>query len=453
MPQSRYKVRTTPQQRGDRAEAVSSRPVGGKDPELSYVVSHIQPGEVDPGYTPQQYTTAQLRMDPDIQLQPGDVILVPKGNDPPPPVDEAAGQRRAEQASRGLQSRMDPTFVPMQFAVGQSPARGLLDNVPALSSTQRLPESVRDGMRLFVQSMGVLVEGHTLQPIQGRARFFNAEYKCGVFKMTQREAVEMVEAAHTVSSNQLLALCGPVLLVHDQDGKPVANTKRRILTVSTPAIDFRQSNSAFVTHGVVNKTGKARMRDIWRMVLASFSVNEVRYPVLTPIGCGAFRGHPKLGVPGLWADALVTVLAEPYDWGFSAVLVSVLQETTFTDFWRTLQSRKDELTEAPPVVLTRVHDALELARTLPDAGLLVPCDDRSVREGSIGGKPWVRGAPIGFEEVVALRTTLLLQNKGLNPKLWTEGGNHLEYNGPQLETDVVTRATVRARSPAAGRSR
>ena len=76
-----------------------------------------------------------------------------------------------------------------------------------------------------------------------------------------------------------------------------------------------------------------------------------------------------------------------------------------------------------PVLLSGIHDAVDLAdRCARDhrnvtVGLVNPASALAVRAGYLG-MHWDGGGPVGHEELLALRTTLLAAHVGLDPGPW-----------------------------------
>jgi hypothetical protein len=167
------------------------------------------------------------------------------------------------------------------------------------------------------------------------------------------------------------------------------------------------------------------MRLIWYHCCRAWQRFGVAVPVLSAIGCGAFRGDgpDAARVPYLWAEALAWALGRGGDdYGFDAVVVALPVfggDDNFTPFVDVLRRSADRL--AVPVVLTRRHGMLSVAARVAGtlgrrAGFLNPSDVVALQAGKMG-MYWDRGH-VALEELLAVQTTVLFHHRDLNAPLY-----------------------------------
>ena len=337
-------------------------------------------------------------------------------------------------------------------------------------------ENIVSHTRAFMTELGYIVQNcsrpNKCLPMQKRTDdnepFWNKEddtpFTCGAtFTVTAKELKELANKALIVydqtlvqevrlqngttepddwkfeeyQQSQSVAVCGPVYSMYDAQGNPQARANRPFYVVSIPGINLDYSNHDkgwFLLKDektVKDETAlRNQMKQVWRVALLAFKECKVTCPVLSAIGCGAFRGNVK-DVPDHWAQALVDVLDDDVVAGAFHVVVLSLptfgKYMNFDPFLAVFQKQKRQPT-APPVLLTDGHGLVEVAEWVterfPDevAGVLNPSDAQAVRQGFIG--MYWQGYHIALEELLATRTTLLLQHIDVNPSLWTDDKRH-----------------------------
>lgn len=257
-----------------------------------------------------------------------------------------------------------------------------------------------------------------------------------------------------------VAVVGPVDVLFDHNFEPVEDvpdnadgTTGALWVVSVPAPNFATSDSPhrkqFVeeipgVHSLVppekEEAVRQQFRALWGRILDRMEDRRVTHACLCAIGCGAFRGRDDKAVknlPGLYAEALRDVLhgrrQGRTDLYLRAVILALpvfgTQETD--DTWRAF-AQVFRATTTPldvAVLLSPVHGIVELADQLRRSllgvtvGLLNPSDPLAVRAGYLG-MHWEGGrGTYALEELLALRTTLLMGHAGLNPGPWTGPGH------------------------------
>ena len=166
------------------------------------------------------------------------------------------------------------------------------------------------------------------------------------------------------------------------------------------------------------------MADLWYLILKTMAEGRVSYPCLSALGCGSFMGNIH-AVPEWWAAALAAVLSKFSFDNIQAVIMctpllcgdnrSVL---TVKAFHAMLENVQQKL--RVPVVQMHQHDVLDVAYALSvnglRAGVLNPSDPTAVRAGYLG-MFWDDGN-CRVEELLALRTTLLLGHRDVAQSLW-----------------------------------
>ena len=183
-----------------------------------------------------------------------------------------------------------------------------------------------------------------------------------------------------------------------------------------------------------------QMRRTWYVVLTAMHRAGVRYPVLSAIGCGAFRG-PYSAVPALVALALLQVMRAHFPAVRSGERFAPQSETAAAEFdnvivcfpgfpsdqlnWErfaTVFFGSPDPADRVRVMLLPHHSMMHVASALADtghrAGMLNPSDVVAVREGHMG--TYWDGGHIALEELLAVGTTLLTMHRALNPPLWTD---------------------------------
>ncbi|KAJ9465951.1 hypothetical protein DIPPA_20099 [Diplonema papillatum] len=233
------------------------------------------------------------------------------------------------------------------------------------------------------------------------------------------------------SEAHYVAVSGMVGIPFGNTYRTRSNEHRAVLCVSIPGINLKYSpadQALFVKNGALLRAAVfQRIKETWAHVLHVMHQRGVKWPVLCGIGCGAFKGD-FAEVPSLWAEGLVAQLClrDGYP-GFEGVVVSLPAapaESHFASFARAAAARGAEL--QTPLVLSADRSMVTIADKLSErrrpAGILNPSDAEAVRRGRIG--MYWEGGHIALEEILAMQTTLLVQNIGLNPLLWTMPERH-----------------------------
>lgn len=152
---------------------------------------------------------------------------------------------------------------------------------------------------------------------------------------------------------------------------------------------------------------------------------QVAVPVLSAIGCGAFRhGYDNsVQVPALWAAAMACVLSR-FSFGFRCVVIALptFRENNMKAFARTFRKHAGQL--PLPVLLSENHGMVSLALTVAERwklrpGILNPSDVVALRTGALG-MYWRPGPSqhIAFEETLFVQTSLFAHHIDLNPALY-----------------------------------
>lgn len=212
-------------------------------------------------------------------------------------------------------------------------------------------------------------------------------------------------------------------------------------TVATPDFPFELDE----------ETVLEQIRRTWWVTLRAFQQHRTEFPVLSAIGCGAFRG-PFLQIPSLWARGLAEVLgalrgiaeSDPTRPYFKCVLVAfphfpqdVYNQACFEAYfqpvndWCVTIARERSMVHLADVLvnhpeLSRSH--MSAPSQLPRVGMLNPSDVYAVRQGHMGmffdGDDKINS--IALEEVLAVGTTVLTQNRYINRELWTKSNRWVE---------------------------
>ena len=166
---------------------------------------------------------------------------------------------------------------------------------------------------------------------------------------------------------------------------------------------------------------------IWALILTVMQKQGVQYPVLNGIGCGVFRGPCDSKVFDLWAQALVLALKSK-EWGFEVIFFcqpTFLSRPLYEAFANRFNELQDNMgtNVIPPIVLCDTHGAIPLADFLGReygvrAGLLNASDAHAVRQGFLG--MYFDGGDAALEEQLAVQTSMLLQHRAINPKLYDD---------------------------------
>ena len=226
---------------------------------------------------------------------------------------------------------------------------------------------------------------------------------------------------------QLRAIVGPVYVVYDDALQPVEKgAAPPILSCSVPGINMSYSHAEIVRYSVNGQLDQrrytVRAKVILAHVLACMQAEDVEFPVLCAIGCGAFKG--SFGdIPFCVAQAVAAVLLEG-GFRFKAVVICLpgfsAEDDNFSIFSRVFEQHDKRL--PVPVMLVEDRGMLTIANRLRvlglKAGVLNPsdCDALHPDRGYIG-MYWDNGH-VALEEMMALTTTLLFQHKGVNPGLF-----------------------------------
>ena len=364
-----------------------------------------------------------------------------------------------------------PTTATLMYVMNTMSSLPRFNATPVTDQGERMRKTTIP----FIHSLGVVPQGLPMLQRRGMSLLSADRYQCGnAFRITKREIETLMNAAVIVYAprlfpgstgifrgdtlkqsawedqeyrrSQLVAVSGPVYCMYDVGCNSIVKATRTFHVVSIPGINFEYApqDMRYYAQDRMYRSDRAdpRMRDIWRIILWSFREAGVNVPILCAIGCGAFAGNSVLQVPRHCAEALDHVLRET-TWGFDVVLVSV-PGSNHDPF-------RDALQRQPgagaggfrcPVIVTKSHGVLELAHEITAAhpllvcGVLNPSDVQAVRQGFIG-MFWNRGH-VALEEILALRTTLLLQHVSLNPQLWTDPTRRIPCTVPGLESDHDT---------------
>jgi hypothetical protein len=249
--------------------------------------------------------------------------------------------------------------------------------------------------------------------------------------------------------SQLMAIAGPVHILWDINNANEVVAVPRVpdgilpVCVSVAGINFAysdQDRTEYLNAQGHIDTRKAfhRMRQICYLIFETMAYHGVQVPVLSAIGCGAFRGTAPNShmVPRLWAAAMVSVLQNT----FHPFYFVVLSLPTFGDhdnmtaFTTEFQRGANRL--SVPVVLTSNHGIVSLAvargqRLNLCAGNLNPSDVVALRTGTLGmywdgtAGPARRGpvtprGHVALEEVLFTQLLLCVHHIGLNPELYKD---------------------------------
>lgn len=301
----------------------------------------------------------------------------------------------------------------------------------------------------------------------------DAIYSIGAFHMSGREIKRMFDETHVTfvnggpinrrnvhqdvgqqgtenfSNSQFVLVSGPVLIPFNNMNESIARdpeTTPMVQAYSIPGINLNYSASdqaAFAKEDTmeVNDAGRLRMRQIVGHVFEKMKQDNVKQPIMSAIGCGAFKLPVDGGrdAPRAMAQAMYDCLANN-DYGFEKVWISIPvfdDPTNNETFIATFNQLMQEKPLKCPVAIANAS-MLSLAETItrnePNSkvGILNPSDAQAVREGKIA-MYWNHGH-IALEELLGLYTTMLLQQVALRHK-----GAYKRAKGIDLPADIAPR--------------
>ena len=291
------------------------------------------------------------------------------------------------------------------------------DRLSDLLDTVRPPSQVRTWMRWH---MAVDKIKQFLAQLSRQGPFTDFQIPIGNLVSFGRQQVHFLQTSarrfvleDREKLGHVVALAGPVYIIRS-DESGCADSP--VYCVSVPEIAFQDLHPDAELKGDV----KERMRGTWELALTVFRNANIRYPVLSSMGMASYT-HPKSKhgqIVRAYADAFFDVLKTfQTKYQFEQIIVALGDSMEYTE-WKQASGRYTNL----GVTLLQgdmiaVADAL--VRGKMSTGILNTTSLSALKTGALG-RNWMGNEkfPYDREELIAVETTLLLQDVTYNPSLW-----------------------------------